>query len=39
MGRVKNLDEIKTMIRERVGKRNTFRHAKSEKMSSRFSPT
>ena len=34
MGRVKNLDEIKTMIRERVGKRNTFRHAKREDVES-----
>jgi hypothetical protein len=30
MGRVKNLDEIKAMVRERTGKRNTFRHAKRE---------
>jgi len=30
MGRVKNLDEIKVMIRERTGKRNTFRLAKKE---------
>jgi len=30
MGRVKELDEIKAMIRERTGKRNTFRHAKRE---------
>lgn len=29
MGRVKNLDEIKAMVRERTGKRNTFRHCKS----------
>jgi acetyl esterase/lipase len=28
MGRVKNLDEIKAMIRERIGKRNVFRLAK-----------
>jgi esterase FrsA len=28
MGRVKNLDEIKAMVRERAGKRNTFRLAK-----------
>ncbi len=28
MGRVKTLDEIKTMVRERTGKRNTFRLAK-----------
>lgn len=34
MGRVKNLDEIKTMIRERAGKRNTFRHAKREDVES-----
>ena len=34
MGGVKNLDEIKTMIRERVGKRNTFRHAKREDVES-----
>jgi esterase FrsA len=34
MGRVKDLDEIKTMIRERVGKRNTFRHAKREDVES-----
>jgi len=29
MGRVKNLDEIKAMVRARTGKRNTFRHCKS----------
>ena len=34
MGRIKDLDEIKTMIRERVGKRNTFRHAKREDVES-----
>lgn len=34
MGRVKNLAEIKTMIRERTGKRNTFRHAKREDVES-----
>ncbi len=34
MGRVKNLDEIKAMIRERTGKRNTFRHAKREDVES-----
>jgi hypothetical protein len=34
MGGVKNLDEINTMIRERVGKRNTFRHAKREDVES-----
>jgi hypothetical protein len=28
MGRIKNLDEIKAMVRARTGKRNTFRHAK-----------
>jgi esterase FrsA len=28
MGRVKNIDEIKAMVRERTGKRNIFRHAK-----------
>ena len=28
MGRVKNLEEITAMIRERTGKRNIFRHAK-----------
>jgi acetyl esterase/lipase len=30
MGRVKNLDEIKAMIRERTGKRNIFRRAKAD---------
>ena len=30
MGRVKNLDEIKAMVWERTGKRNTFRRAKRE---------
>lgn len=34
MGRVKNLDEIKAMVRERTGKRNTFRHAKREEVES-----
>jgi esterase FrsA len=34
MGRVKNLDEIKAMVRERTGKRNTFRHAKREDVES-----
>ena len=34
MGRVKNLDEIKAMIRERTGTRNTFRHAKREDVES-----
>ena len=34
MGRVKELDEIKAMIRERTGKRNTFRHAKREDVES-----
>ncbi|HTF91416.1 MAG TPA: alpha/beta hydrolase [Verrucomicrobiae bacterium] len=29
MGRVKNLEEIKAMVRARTGKRNTFRHAKT----------
>ena len=29
MGRIKNLDEIKAMVRARTGKRNTFRHAKT----------
>ncbi|MDH3442544.1 MAG: alpha/beta hydrolase [Deltaproteobacteria bacterium] len=28
MGRVKNINEIKAMVRERTGKRNIFRHAK-----------
>ena len=36
MGRVKNLDEIKTMIRDRIGKRNIFRHAKREDVESVF---
>ncbi|HWO43490.1 MAG TPA: alpha/beta hydrolase [Candidatus Eisenbacteria bacterium] len=30
MGRIKNLDEIKAMVRERTGKRNVFRRAKAE---------
>ncbi len=30
MGRIKSLDEIKAMIRERTGKRNIFRRAKRE---------
>jgi pimeloyl-ACP methyl ester carboxylesterase len=34
MGRVKTLDEIKAMVRERTGKRNTFRHAKREDVES-----
>src|SRR5574342_964126 len=34
MGRVKTLDEIKAMIRERTGKRNIFRHAKPEDVAS-----
>jgi hypothetical protein len=34
MGRVKNLEEIETMIRERAGQRNTFRHAKREDVES-----
>lgn len=34
MGRVKNLDEIKAMIRERTGKRNIFRRAKREDVES-----
>jgi esterase FrsA len=34
MGRVKNLDEMKAMIRERTGKRNTFRLAKREDVES-----
>jgi len=34
MGRVKELDEIKAMIRERTGTRNTFRHAKREDVES-----
>ena len=34
MGRVKNLDEMKAMIRERTGKRNIFRRAKPEDVES-----
>jgi esterase FrsA len=34
MGRVKNLDEIKEMIRDRTGKRNIFRRAKREDVES-----
>src|SRR5262245_828948 len=34
MGRAKNLDEIKAMIRERTGKRNIFRLAKRDDMES-----
>ena len=34
MGRVKTLDEIKAMVRERTGKRNIFRHAKREDVES-----
>ena len=34
MGRVKTLDEIKAMIRERTGKRNTFRHARRQDVES-----
>jgi tetratricopeptide (TPR) repeat protein len=34
VGRVKDLDEIKAMIRERTGKRNTFRLAKPEDVES-----
>lgn len=34
MGRVKTLDEIKAMVRERTGKRNTFRHAQREDVES-----
>ena len=34
MGRIKNLDEIKAMIRQRTGKRNIFRHAKREDVES-----
>ena len=34
MGRVKTLDEIKTMIRARTGKRNIFRRAKPEDVES-----
>ncbi len=34
MGRVKTLDEIKAMIRERTGKRNVFRYARREDVES-----
>jgi hypothetical protein len=34
MGRVKSLDEIKAMIRDRTGKRNIFRRAKPEDVES-----
>src|SRR5918992_2633396 len=34
MGRIKNLAEIKAMVRERTGKRNTFRLAKREDVES-----
>ena len=34
MGRIKSLDEIKAMIRERTGKRNTFRLAKRDDVES-----
>jgi len=34
MGRVKNLEEIKAMVRERTGKRNIFRRAKREDIES-----
>jgi pimeloyl-ACP methyl ester carboxylesterase len=34
MGRVKNLDEMKAMVRERTGKRNVFRRAKREDVES-----
>src|SRR6266511_126857 len=34
MGRIKNLDEIKAMVRERTGKRNTFGLAKREDVES-----
>jgi len=34
MGRIKDLHEIKTLIRERTGKRNIFRHAKREDVES-----
>lgn len=34
MGRVKTLDEIKAMVRERTGKRNTFRLAKRDDVES-----
>ena len=30
MGRIKSLDEIKAMARERTGKRNVFRRARIE---------
>ena len=30
MGRIKTLDEIKAMVRERTGKRNVFRRARIE---------
>ncbi|MBI1992879.1 MAG: alpha/beta hydrolase [Deltaproteobacteria bacterium] len=32
MGRVKNLEEIKAMVRERTGKRNIFRRARREEV-------
>jgi pimeloyl-ACP methyl ester carboxylesterase len=34
MGRVKNLDEIKAMIRDRTGRRNVFRRAKRDDVES-----
>jgi esterase FrsA len=34
MGRVKTLDEIKAMVRERTGKRNIFRYARREDVES-----
>lgn len=34
MGRVKSLDEIKAMVRERTGKRNIFRLAKRDDVKS-----
>lgn len=34
MGRVRNLDEIKAMVRERTGKRNIFRMAKPDDVES-----
>src|SRR5574342_563685 len=34
MGRVKNLDEIKAMVRERTSKRNIFRRAKRQEVES-----
>jgi pimeloyl-ACP methyl ester carboxylesterase len=34
MGRVKNLEEVKAMVRERTGKRNIFRRAKREDVES-----